>query len=229
MSLNPQFKYGCADDVRKSFSCHHVILDFQTDIPHNNNPTFIQLVIDYANSAQETTQKRKGAMENSSELKKKNTLRIIFTVITILVMVFIFVQSAMPDEQSAKESDLIVEIITDIMNKTHIEVTNLELISYLVRKVAHFTEYTVFGLSLGLTANAYFGTKWWISLSSWGFGVLYAATDEYHQTFVPGRYGSVKDVIIDSMGLALGVVITYFIFHKKSKETKTKNGTYNFD
>ena len=164
-------------------------------------------------------------MENNSELKKKNILRIIFTVITVLVMVFIFVQSAMPDEQSAKESDLIVEIITDIMNKTHIEVTNLELISYLVRKVAHFTEYTVFGLSLGLTANAYFGTKWWISLSSWGFGVLYAATDEYHQTFVPGRYGSVKDVIIDSMGLALGVVITYFIFHKKSKETKTAHTT----
>ena len=168
-------------------------------------------------------------MENSSELKKRNTLRIIFTVITILVMVFIFVQSAMPDEQSTQESNLIVEIITGIMQNTHVEVSNLDFISYLVRKVAHFTEYTVLGLSLGLTANAYFGTKWWISLSSWGFGVLYAMTDEYHQTCVPGRNGSAKDVIIDSMGLVLGVVITYFIFHKKSKETKTKNGTYNFN
>ena len=34
-------------------------------------------------------------------------------------------------------------------------------------------------------------------------GVLYAISDEYHQTFVPLRDGRVRDVVIDSIGIFL--------------------------
>jgi VanZ family protein len=37
--------------------------------------------------------------------------------------------------------------------------------------------------------------------------VLYAVSDEYHQTFVTGRHGSWVDVLIDSMGAALVVLL----------------------
>jgi VanZ family protein len=42
--------------------------------------------------------------------------------------------------------------------------------------------------------------------SAFAFAILYAATDEWHQTFVPGRHGSLRDVLIDSMGALLAAV-----------------------
>jgi VanZ family protein len=41
---------------------------------------------------------------------------------------------------------------------------------------------------------------------AWTIALLYAITDEYHQTFVQGRHGSPVDVAIDSMGAALFVL-----------------------
>lgn len=35
--------------------------------------------------------------------------------------------------------------------------------------------------------------------------VLYAVSDEYHQTFVPGRSGSLMDVLIDAAGAGIGL------------------------
>lgn len=35
--------------------------------------------------------------------------------------------------------------------------------------------------------------------------VLYAVSDEYHQTFVPGRSGSLMDVLIDAAGVGIGL------------------------
>ena len=38
-------------------------------------------------------------------------------------------------------------------------------------------------------------------------GIAYAATDEVHQHFVPGRLGSPVDVAVDAVGVALGVLL----------------------
>ena len=43
--------------------------------------------------------------------------------------------------------------------------------------------------------------------------VLYAATDEIHQLFVPGRGGQIRDVLIDSIGAGTGFIF-YFIICK---------------
>jgi len=40
---------------------------------------------------------------------------------------------------------------------------------------------------------------------------VYAATDEFHQLFVPGRSGQVKDVLLDSCGAAVGVLILMLV------------------
>jgi VanZ family protein len=41
------------------------------------------------------------------------------------------------------------------------------------------------------------------------FVALYAATDEIHQHFVPNRYGSPTDVLLDTMGGAMGMLIVW--------------------
>ena len=50
------------------------------------------------------------------------------------------------------------------------------------------------------------------------FSVIYALSDEFHQTFVPGRDGNIVDVLIDSSGALVGILVScivYFFIMKK--------------
>ena len=50
------------------------------------------------------------------------------------------------------------------------------------------------------------------------FSVIYAFSDEFHQTFVPGRDGNIVDVLIDSSGALVGILVScivYFLIMKK--------------
>ena len=80
----------------------------------------------------------------------------------------------------------------------------LELSSHFVRKTAHALEYC--GLAL-LLSNAYFQTfcaqKPLLAFLS---AALYACTDEIHQYFVAGRACLLRDVAVDALGAAAGVL-----------------------
>ena len=43
------------------------------------------------------------------------------------------------------------------------------------------------------------------------FAALYASTDEFHQTFVPSRQGSVWDVLLDTSGAAFGLLLLWLL------------------
>jgi VanZ family protein len=69
-----------------------------------------------------------------------------------------------------------------------------------VRKLAHMVEY---------------GLLWWLWWRALGYGnpvpavaiaVAYAATDEFHQSFVEGRVGSPVDVLIDATGVVIAIL-----------------------
>ena len=68
-----------------------------------------------------------------------------------------------------------------------------------LRKLAHTAEYAILGALLVRATG-----RSWLAL---GLGVLYAASDEFHQTFVRGRHGSPVDVLIDAVGLACGILL----------------------
>ena len=129
-------------------------------------------------------------------------------VITILIMAFIFLQSALPAELSKEESNLIVQALIEFLH------VDAKILSFAVRKCAHFTEYLLLGLSLFATVREYDPVRlerneqWQrTALLSWGIGTLYALTDEIHQAFVPGRSCEIRDMLIDSCGVAAGVLI----------------------
>jgi VanZ family protein len=77
----------------------------------------------------------------------------------------------------------------------------LNLAHFLVRKAAHFTEYAILAL---LAARAFRSSsqqtlrRWFTS--SLLLVIFYALSDEYHQTFVPSRTGSIYDSLIDMTG-----------------------------
>lgn len=57
-------------------------------------------------------------------------------------------------------------------------------------------------------------------------GIIYAFTDEFHQKFVPGRTSSLKDVLVDSLGVITGVIILKILklIYDKRKDKKFKMG-----
>ena len=48
--------------------------------------------------------------------------------------------------------------------------------------------------------------------------LLYACSDEIHQTFVAGRSGEVLDVLIDTVGGSLATILYYLIYRRKKHE-----------
>ena len=73
--------------------------------------------------------------------------------------------------------------------------TGLGVWDEILRKCAHATEYAILAILLRRAFLA--------ELPALALAVAYAATDEFHQTFVEGRHGSPIDVLIDSAGAAL--------------------------
>lgn len=73
----------------------------------------------------------------------------------------------------------------------------------LLKKTGHFLEYGVLALLLRRALEPYPGAWGW----SWLLAVLYACSDEWHQSFVPGRNPSPWDVVIDGAGAATALVV----------------------
>jgi len=86
---------------------------------------------------------------------------------------------------------------------------------FILRKIAHMVEYGILTIFLfrAYSKNNVFTIKKSISFAI-VFALTYAFTDEYHQTFVFGRQGSLNDIFIDS----LGIFFTSFLIYRKIKK-----------
>ncbi|MCE2413196.1 VanZ family protein [Candidatus Poribacteria bacterium] len=88
-----------------------------------------------------------------------------------------------------------------------------------IDKLYHFIEYAILG---GLVARALVKAKpdlvpsrlvWYVAAV---FSILYGASDEWHQTFVPGRFATLADWVADVLGSIGGVFGAYLYYKKKS-------------
>ena len=94
----------------------------------------------------------------------------------------------------------------------------LEMLHFAIRKSAHFVEYFIFSLLVlrGLRRER---TGW---ILAWGLAAVaiaagYAALDELHQAFVPGRTPAVRDVLLDSSG----AVVAQLLFWLGARQRKS--------
>lgn len=104
----------------------------------------------------------------------------------------------------------------------NLRIEELGFWDFILRKIFHITEYAVLSI---LLVNALFVSvgfkKSNIYLLSFVLGVLYAISDEIHQYFVPGRFFSIVDILIDSIGVTVGIVLwDRFLRFKFYKNTK---------
>jgi VanZ family protein len=89
-------------------------------------------------------------------------------------------------------------------------------VQYLIRKSAHATEYAVLSLLLWRARRRTqqppaTDWKWQDALFAVTISGLYAASDEYHQSFVSTRQAAVLDVLIDTSGAIAAMLLIWFV------------------
>lgn len=96
------------------------------------------------------------------------------------------------------------------------ELPNFDAIDYIVKKGGHAFGYGLLGLSYlrGLKGESEDVAKRWYFLA-WTMTVLFSTTDEFHQSFVPGRHPAATDILIDAFGAALALFIANRYFKQK--------------
>lgn len=161
-------------------------------------------------------------MKRSYEGAKFDTAKI-HVMITLAVMLFIFLHSAMSGEVSGGESFYFARIFASITG------LSFQTAHFIVRKAAHFTEFTVLGICLAVNFNDFKSQNELTrtertpakqvvmkhpQLAAWIAGTLYAGTDEFHQLFVEGRSCEFRDACIDAAGVACGIAIVAIIIRK---------------
>ena len=145
----------------------------------------------------------------------------------LLVMYMIFSFSAQNGTESGdlsfKVSVKLVEVGSEVLD---MKLTDSEIQMYAnkyhhyVRKLGHMTEYCVLAITLCVPLYAYGVRGIWLYLLAGLICAGFAATDEYHQSFVAGRGPSVRDVCIDTFGAMIGITGTQIVGWAAVKSTK---------
>lgn len=157
-------------------------------------------------------------MERQLRMKKVITVIAVCLLIAVYIMIFLF--SA---DDAAESSSLSVAVTRKLMNLyyhffsgNNNAVLTVPVVTddaeAIVRKMAHFTEYMAVGfLSFGIAV------MWMQRIKAGIVAVtlqvfLSAGLDEIHQYFVPGRYASFRDVLIDTAGGIAGIMIVFLMY-----------------
>ena len=132
--------------------------------------------------------------------------RLVLLLVAICSIATMLYFSSRTAEISSQQSQMIIDII---------KLIGIEPSSYFIRKLAHFTIFVIIGFCISMFIGSYDMNKITSTLLSFTLTTGYACIDEYIQTFIPGRNGSVNDVMIDTFGVIIGIllynIIIYFI------------------
>ena len=151
-------------------------------------------------------------------MKEKSSYRrflmtAVLAVLLGLLYYVIFGFSAQDAEESGSLSRNVSEKCVEIFNSFaggrwgHDEMDRMaEAIEHPLRKLAHFTEYAYMGILIYGLLCQWMGRGKRRCLLTVGWVFLSAAGDEFHQYFVPGRYASFLDVLLDTGGGVCGML-----------------------
>ncbi len=141
-------------------------------------------------------------------------------------MAVIFYFSAQPGEASSQSSlgvgRLIGRVFVEGYEDWPKERQDLfaEKIDHPIRKSAHAAEYAVLAILLFLALRR----RFW---AAFALAAAYAASDEFHQRFVPARSGQISDVLLDSAGALAGLLLlagVTFLVRGRAEKRRAENG-----
>ena len=123
-------------------------------------------------------------------------------------MAVIFMASS--DAFSAGHTSSIIEPLL-LRLFPHLSAAAVDLIHFCIRKGAHLGEYGILGILLWRAIPGHKAgpdaADWWRAAVALLAATCYGATDEFHQSFVPSRGPSVRDVLFAACGAAIALTI----------------------
>ncbi|WP_242840963.1 VanZ family protein [Butyrivibrio sp. AE3004] len=133
----------------------------------------------------------------------------------IVMMCLIFNFSGQDADTSSELSYKVgVEVLTvtnDVFDRgwSAAHISELSTVyQFYIRKLAHFTEYLILAITVAFPLYVYGLRGFPLVIVAGIICVSYACLDEYHQSFISGRTPQKRDVIIDSCGALVGIIIT---------------------
>ena len=142
-------------------------------------------------------------IENQNKIKK-----IISIILLIFWCMLIFYFSNQVGSLSENSSSRLINFFNNLFS---INLYKFKYIRFIVRKLAHVFLYFVLSL-LSLNCFKRFKYQKYIIIS-FIFCLIYSIFDEFHQFFISERSAQITDVLIDSIGVFLGIIM-YFIINK---------------
>ena len=141
--------------------------------------------------------------------------RWILYIVLCLIVFFIWDNSLQNGGNSDGFSLIFAEWLAPIADKLGFY-GNIWALNRIVRKLAHLTEFTILGGVLYVVLRHYieYGTV----VKTIGVGIVIASLDEFIQLFSLGRSSQLSDVMIDTVGIIIGISVvklTYYISHDK--------------
>lgn len=149
---------------------------------------------------------------------RSRTRLTVCSVLIVLNIAFIWINSLLPREVSAAFSRLVGQILDRLIPSQGSVAEGQG--NGILRKIAHFTEFCSLGVLLSWLVCMVRAKQWehmWIPL---GVGASVACIDELIQTMIPGRGPGVLDVCIDVAGVTLGIVFLMLFKAMKKRSCK---------
>ena len=155
-----------------------------------------------------------------------NNKKIIDIAKIMLILIWMAVVFGFSNENGGKSTSTSRKVTTTVVqavsNKSEEEKEKIiEKADKIVRKIAHYTIYTIGGaliINYAYTTDKKMKTK---IIGSIAFGGSYAMADEIHQFFVSERSARIFDVGIDTLGVITGICI-YLLIRKIINKLKTR-------
>lgn len=146
-----------------------------------------------------------------------------YIILTIIWMSFIFCMSNQPANISKELSQNIENLLncTPIIGNILSDILNSSNSQFIVRKSAHIILFCLLSI---LCFMVIYEIKKNIKIStliSFSITLIYACIDEIHQLFIPGRGTQIRDILIDSIGAIIGLIVINLILMLKNKIKKS--------
>lgn len=148
--------------------------------------------------------------------------KIVKIILIVLWCSLIFMFSNDTGGTSTKKSDgLIVRTVEKVIKRQLSGEEKEKVLKYLVvpvRKSAHLFIYFILGILIISLLREYRDIDMKVVLLAVFLGLLYACSDEVHQLFIKGRSCEVRDVLIDTVGVSLGVLLYSLIYRVRRRK-----------
>lgn len=146
-------------------------------------------------------------------LNIKKYKHLILWIPTVAVMIIIFYFSSRTAGESHNQSSWVAELISGLFN---VDGKLLSVVIAIVRRLAHFSEFLLLGITVVFALRGYKIKKIKMIFLGALICLIYAISDEIHQSFVPGRAAQLSDIAVDFSGSLFGIGLTMILFKIKN-------------